>query len=472
MLTTSTILLLIILLGSDAAWLVGSNNAESMALKWILETDEMGLTSESPNLIQRYLMVYFYYHTSSLDTKQWLSCGPKNTTINTSRWSICSYKKFVGHYLFTDEADNQYNIRRSTRWLTPEKSECQWAGVDCDADADGNQVVTGLDLMGQGYGGSFPEQLVKVSTLETLHLDHNRLTGTLPKDMLSRLPSLRMLYLNGNSFTGGIPSEWLFDKDNKILEYNNLEALNIGEIVDSQMGNMLIKNFVKSMPNLISFGIPRTEHTGTIPKEVFELKQLRYIDFSGNPMNGNIPTEIGASKLRSVRFRDMELTGTLPSEIGNMKSLDRFDVGSDDSDRKGFLTGAIPDEIYNKCTTLWRLDLSNNEFSGTIPAIIKNLSQLSKFDIRNNKFGGSIPPQMGSISSLKEMYVQGNVPGITGTLPNELCTLRRSEDGTQGGFAILEADCGVCPDDDDCCSKCCDTKTNLCYDKKSDRDGL
>ena len=102
----------------------GDVSACRKALDWLVNSDELYLNHTSKNLLQRFLLAYFYHHTS--EEARWISCNPAQGQES----NFCSYH-YVGplgeHY---DESP--FHIR----WLSPE-DECDWAGVYCN---DLNQV--------------------------------------------------------------------------------------------------------------------------------------------------------------------------------------------------------------------------------------------------------------------------------------------------------------------------------------------
>ena len=102
----------------------GDASACRKALDWLVNSDELYLNHTSKNLLQRFVLAYFYHHTSK--EAQWISCNPAQGQES----NFCSYH-YVGplgeHY---DESP--FHIR----WLSPE-DECDWAGVYCN---DLNQV--------------------------------------------------------------------------------------------------------------------------------------------------------------------------------------------------------------------------------------------------------------------------------------------------------------------------------------------
>jgi hypothetical protein len=84
------------------------------------------------------------------------------------------------------------------------------------------------------------------------------------------------------------------------------------------------------------------------------------------------------------------------------------------------LTGTIPAELGD-LTNLSYLSLYENNLTGTIPAELGNLTNLSHLTLEDNALTGSIPPELGSLTNLAYIYLRNN--GLTGTIPAELGNL-------------------------------------------------
>jgi len=132
-------------LDEDKDKLIDPETDESKALDWILNKDPMQVTPTSPNLIQRYLMVYFYYHTSH--NRPWLNCNPPK-----------------GKQRDTCELYTGRHMETKYRWLSS-IDECRWGGVYCDAGR-----VVELELPGQRLSGTFPHLITKMPYLKSLYL--------------------------------------------------------------------------------------------------------------------------------------------------------------------------------------------------------------------------------------------------------------------------------------------------------------
>ena len=75
---------------------------------------------------------------------------------------------------------------------------CSRAGVSiCRSDGNGGQVVAGLDLDSNNLGGTIPEDICLLTSLEEFRVPNNHLEGTLPACLASLL-SLVILEADGN----------------------------------------------------------------------------------------------------------------------------------------------------------------------------------------------------------------------------------------------------------------------------------
>ena len=155
---------------------------------------------------------------------------------------------------------------------------------------------------------------------------------------------------------------------------------------------------------------------GSIPPELTDLPDLRYINLSGNSLTGSIPSEIGSlDRLFYLGLRDNNLTGSIPPRLGN-SPVAFVDLGGNQ------LSGEIPPELGKSMgfeivigggalnTGLLQLILANNDLSGSIPWELRNLDSLIFLDLSNNDLSGGIPPWLGDFSSLRELNLGNNEP--------------------------------------------------------------
>ena len=117
-----------------------------------------------------------------------------------------------------------------------------------------------------------------------------------------------------------------------------------------------------------------------------------------------------------LNLKNNQLTGSIPAQVGNLNNLQ--ELGLHDNQ----LTGPIPTELGN-LTNLLELLLKSNQLTGNIPAALGNLANLEVLWFHSNQLTGTIPAQLGDLASLRQLSLSnnqltGNIPAELGRLPN------------------------------------------------------
>jgi Leucine-rich repeat (LRR) protein len=89
-----------------------------------------------------------------------------------------------------------------------------------------------------------------------------------------------------------------------------------------------------------------------------------------------------------------DFTGCLPALLKNLKNIEILDLGNNK------FSGMIPPWIHDSNHLLQILRLRSNLFNGNIPRQLSQLSYLHVLDLAENNFTGSIPKTLANLSSV------------------------------------------------------------------------
>ncbi|PRQ44329.1 putative leucine-rich repeat-containing, plant-type, leucine-rich repeat domain, L [Rosa chinensis] len=237
--------------------------------------------------------------------------------------------------------------------------------------------------------GQFPKSLANCSRLEVLDLGINQITDAFPCPLknispLSVLmlrsnkfygpigcpgtkgtwPNLQIIDLAHNSFNGEIPSTSLATWQAMMVNKDGLETY-LSYDYDDKYG-------------AFDYGDTITTTIKGLELDLIKILPIfTLIDFSSNNFSGSIPKEIG--ELRSLYVLNLSsnaFTGEIPSSFGNMRSIESLDLS------QNHLSGQIPPQLAN-LIFLSYLNVSYNQLTGRIPTS----TQFSTFP--NNSFKGN-----------------------------------------------------------------------------------
>lgn len=200
---------------------------------------------------------------------------------------------------------------------------------------------------------------------------------------------------------------------------------------------------------------------GKVPKEIFELRNLRTLVLAKNTIDFSFDGIDNARSLTEIDLRDTALYSTdgISAAAGWLKilhldsnpltddaieelldlieledlSLDNCEITGSMSDNIGLLTklvsfsasnnqitGDLPEGLAN-CEGLTTLRLRSNKMSGNIPPVLSELKKLSVLDLSHQRsdggsggFSGGLP-SFSSASSISRLDLSGN--SISGTIP-------------------------------------------------------
>ncbi len=134
-------------------------------------------------------------------------------------------------------------------------------------------------------------------------------------------------------------------------------------------------------------------------------------DWLSGPISGWPGLLFTAGRVTYLSLANANLTGTIPAAVGDLTELTKLNLYNNN------LTGPIPAAIGN-LTALIELDLSLNELSGSIPSMIGNWTSLTWLYLGGNQLSGSIPAELGNLTNMTYLWLFDNQ--LSGTIPAEI----------------------------------------------------
>ncbi|PNT09112.2 hypothetical protein POPTR_012G025100v4 [Populus trichocarpa] len=255
-----------------------------------------------------------------------------------------------------------------------------------------------LDLSNNQLIGPIHSQLNTLSNLQSLYLSNNLFNGTIPSFLLA-LPSLQHLDLHNNNLIGNISELQHYSLVYLDLSNNHLHGTIPSSVFKQQNLEVLI---LASNSGLI----------GEISSSICKLRFLRVLDLSTSSFSGSMPLCLGNfSNMLSVLHLGMNnLQGTIPSIFSKDNSLEYLNLNGNE------LEGKISPSIIN-CTMLQVLDLGNNKIEDTFPCFLETLLELQILVLKSNKLQGFVkgPTAYNSFSKLRIFDISDN--DFSGSLP-------------------------------------------------------
>lgn len=227
----------------------------------------------------------------------------------------------------------------------------------------------------------------------------NRFSGGFPFG-IRNLQQMKYFDLHGNGDLHGEIGELLTELRN--VEYVDLSgnkfygSISIGVQNVSALANTV--HFLNLSHNALNGGFFDAD-------SIRLFRNLEVLDMGNNTITGQLPSFGALPNLRVVRLASNQLFGSLPNELlESVIPLEELDLSGN-----GF-TGSIP-EINS--TTLRTLNLSSNHLSGSLPGLPKTCTTV---DLSSNMISSDISTLQNWQAPLEFLDLSSN--NLSGTFPN------------------------------------------------------
>nr|XP_023892073.1 probable LRR receptor-like serine/threonine-protein kinase At3g47570 [Quercus suber] len=294
-----------------------------------------------------------------------------------------------------------------------------------------------LWLSNNSFQGEIPAKLSHCSNLKILRVGRNNLSGSIPKELAS-LSKLEFLALHANNFRGGIPPF-----------FGNFSSLQVLSAAENVFGGH-IPDALGQLQSLNLLGLSSNKLSGLIPPSLYNLSSIIIFELYKNKLSGSLPTNLFLTlpHLQWFLIYENQFTGSLPVSLSNASELQYFQVHTNNFTGKisvnfgglhclkelligenNFGSGDDDEEInffqsLVNCSSLQGITLSGNQFKGTLPNVLGNLStQLKFFGISENLLFGKIPIGMGNLVNLETLLMGDNK--FSGTILDDISSLNK-----------------------------------------------
>jgi Leucine-rich repeat (LRR) protein len=264
---------------------------------------------------------------------------------------------------------------------------CNFAGVYCGSDK-----VIALNLGDQragspGLTGRIDPAIGKLSALAELTVVPGRIYGALPQSV-SQLKNLRFLAISGNFISGNIPST-----------LGGLRSLRTLDLSYNLFGGGIPQS-IGTLPELSNVILCHNRLSGSVPP--FHSHRLTRLDLKHNALSGSLGQDSLPPSLQYLSLSWNRLSGPLDRLLTRLDRLNYLDLSMNQ------FSGTIPSRVFTFPIT--SLQLQRNVFSGPVQPV--DQVSIQTVDLSYNRLSGQISPMLSTVQNL---YLNNN--RFTGQVP-------------------------------------------------------
>ncbi|XP_075512543.1 receptor protein kinase TMK1-like [Primulina tabacum] len=245
-----------------------------------------------------------------------------------------------------------------------------WPHVFCS-----NGRITQIQVQGLGLKGPLPQNFNQLDMLMNVGLQRNNFNGKLPS--FSGLSNLQFAYLDFNEFDT-IPADFF-------QGLSSIRVLAADYNPFNRSSGWSIPSELAECSQLASFSCSSCNIVGPVPEFFGKFPSLTSLRLSGNRLTGVLPSSFRDSMVQVLWLNNQDgggMSGPM-DVVSTMVGLTQLWLHGNQ------FTGSIPDNIGD-LTFLRQLNLNGNRLVGLIPQSLANM-HLQVLDLNNNMLMGSIP---------------------------------------------------------------------------------
>ncbi|XP_010471506.1 PREDICTED: probable leucine-rich repeat receptor-like protein kinase At1g35710 [Camelina sativa] len=253
-----------------------------------------------------------------------------------------------------------------------------------------------LDLSFFNFNNSIFPFLNAATSLTTLFLKSNNMSGSFPLKELRDLMNLELLDLSGNRFNGSIPVQELHARMSK------LKALDLSD--NEFSGSMELQGICK-LKNIQELDLSQNKLVGQFPSCLTSLTGLRVLDLSSNQLAGKVPSLVGNLKsLEYLSLFDNNFEGLFSlGWLANLSKLKVLKLGSKSN------TFQLVSESYLKPKFQLRVIALTSCNLEKVPPFLLHQKDLRHLDLSGNIISGKFPSWvLANNTKLVDLRLQNN----------------------------------------------------------------